>query len=70
VTFKEKDGEFLIKVCEPTNKEDTLNVEILKSLSPISVHNRYDVIYGNTTNLTLNTKDSFGEGYEARFTVK
>lgn len=70
VTFKEKDGEFLIKVCEPTNKEDTLNVEVFKPLSPISVHNRYDVIYGNTTHLTLNTKDSFGEGYEARFTVK
>lgn len=70
VTFKEKDGEFLIKVCEPTNKEDTLNVEILKPLSPISVHNRYDVIYGNATHLTLNTKESYGEGYEARFTVK
>lgn len=70
VTFKEKDGEFTIKVCEPTNKENSINAEILKPLFPVSVHNRFDVVYGNTTRLTLNTEDSFGEGYDAKFTVK
>ncbi len=67
VTFSDRDGEFKIKVCEPTNKVNKVTVEINKKLEPVVIDNRYDITLSETTSLVLNTKDSVGEGYEATF---
>lgn len=67
VTYKEMNGEFKIKICEPTNKVDSLEIGINKKLSLISCDNRYSVECGENTKLTLNTARSQGEGYEAKF---
>lgn len=67
VTFAENDTGLKIKVCEPTNKVDEINVEINKELEPVSADLRYDIDRENTTKLHLNTKNSVGEGYEAEF---
>lgn len=67
VTYKETGGEFKIKVCEPTNKVDSLEIEIDKKLSLLSCDNRYSIECGKNTKLTLNTARSQGEGYEAKF---
>ena len=70
VTYRETGGEFKIKVCEPTNKVDSLEIEIDKKLSLITHDNRYSVECGTNTKLTLNTARSQGEGYEAKFRVE
>lgn len=69
VTFSETDTGLKIKVCEPTNKVDEINVEINKKLELISADLRYDIDRENTTKLHLNTKNSVGEGYEAVFRI-
>ena len=67
ITFEESDGLFKIKVCEPTNKVNTVNVEINKKLELISADNRYEINVSDKTALKLNTALSVGEGYEAVF---
>ncbi|MBE6732064.1 MAG: hypothetical protein E7564_10280 [Ruminococcaceae bacterium] len=69
VTYKELDGKFKIKVAEPTNKVDTITVEIDKKLKLISCANRYEIKCGEKTTLTLNIALSQGEGYEAEFEI-
>ena len=69
VTFSDTDGEFKIKVCEPTNKADTLNVTVAKSLKLKAADRRYTVVEGNSTRLTLDTSLSVGEAYEAVFEI-
>ncbi|MBQ6809448.1 MAG: hypothetical protein IJP09_01920 [Clostridia bacterium] len=67
VTFSEKGREFKIKICEPTNKTERVNVEISKNLSLVSAHDRYAVDCADVTKLTLDVSSSEGEGYEATF---
>lgn len=69
VTFKETDSEFKIKICEPTNKVDRLEIEIDRKLTLFSAHNRYDISCDERTFLSLNTERSLGEGYEAIFSI-
>lgn len=69
VTFSEVNGKFKIKVCEPTNKVDAINIEINRNLKLLSADNRYTTNISDTAKLSLNTKDSVGEGYEAEFKV-
>lgn len=69
ITYKELDGKFKIKVAEPTNKVDTVTIEIDKKLKLISCDNRFEVKCGEKTTLTLNTALSQGEGYEAEFEI-
>ncbi len=68
VTFKENADGFKIKICEPTNKTDKLEIEIFKKLKLLSCDDRYKINCGDTTVLNLNTSLSTGEGYEAVFT--
>ena len=70
VTFKEENGEFKIKIAEPTNKVDTLEIEIDKKLSLIKADGRFETECGDICKLTLNTSLSQGEGYEALFKIK
>ncbi len=69
VTFSENNNELKIKVCEPTNKEETVTVEINRELNLISADNRYTVEKTKITKLVLDVKDSIGEGYEAIFSI-
>ncbi len=69
VTFSEVNGKFKIKVCEPTNKVDAINIEINRNLKLVSADNRYTTNISDTAKLSLNTKDSVGEGYEAEFSI-
>ena len=70
VTFKETNGEFKIKIAEPTNKVDTLEIEIDKKLSLIKADGRFENRCGDICKLTLNTSRSQGEGYEALFKIE
>lgn len=56
-----------IKVCEPTNKADSLELIIDRRLKLLSADNRFDAVCGEKTKLILNTANSYGEGYEALF---
>ena len=67
VTFSDKGGEFKIKVCEPTNKNDKVTVEINRRLTPVSYDRRFAVVCADTTTITLDAALSVGEAYEARF---
>lgn len=69
VTFSENNDKLKIKVCEPTNKEETVTVEINRELKLISADKRYTVENSKTTKLVLNVKDSVGEGYNAIFSI-
>ena len=69
VAVIEKDGELKIKIAEPTQKADTVTVEILRPLTLISADARFTVECAKTTKLTLDTSYSVGEGYEATFKI-
>lgn len=70
VTFSDNDGVFNIKVCEPTNKEEAVSVEIDRPLKLKSADDRYTVECSDVTKLTLDVKLSVGEGYCAMFTER
>ena len=70
VTFKEANGEFKIKIAEPTNKVDTLEIEIDKKLSLIKADGRFETDCSDICKLTLDTSLSQGEGYEALFKIE
>jgi len=67
VAVREKDNQIKIKVCEPTNKADSLELIIDRRLKLLSADNRFDAVCGEKTKLILNTSNSYGEGYEALF---
>ncbi len=69
VTFSENNDKLKIKVCEPTNKEESVTVEINRELNLISADKRYTVERAKTTKLVLDVNDSVGEGYEAIFSI-
>lgn len=69
VTFMEKDGEFKIKVAEPTNKVDAVTVEISKRLALKSADRHCTAECAEVTKLTVKTELSVGEGYETVFYV-
>ena len=69
VAFTEKDGKLKIKIAEPTQKQDTVTLEILRPLTLISANARFTVECKETTKLTLDTSLSVGEGYEAEFKI-
>jgi hyaluronate lyase len=69
VTFMEKDGEFKIKVAEPTNKVDAVTVEISKRLAFKSADRHCTAECAEVTKLTVQTELSVGEGYETVFYV-
>ena len=67
VTYREMDGEFTIKACEPTNKQEKITLEISRPLTPKSSDRRYTIECGEVTRITLDTSLSVGEAYEASF---
>lgn len=69
VTFSDEDGEFKIKICEPTNKTDEVKIEISRKLKLISADSRYTVECADTTKIVLDVSLSAGEAYEAVFVI-
>ena len=69
VTFSVNSDEFKIKVCEPTNKESRVTVEIDSHLIPIVIDNHYTIEYSDKTKLVLDVSSSVGKGYEAIFKI-
>lgn len=67
VTFSDVGGEYRIKVCEPTNKSDEVNLEIMKPLTHVSSDSRFKIECGETVKLTLDASLTAGEGFEAVF---
>ena len=70
VTYYEGKDEFTVKVCEPTNKQEEIRLEISRPLTLKSSDRRYTVECGEVTRITLDVSLSVGEGYEASFTYR
>lgn len=69
VTYSEKNGEFKISACEPTNKADAVELVIDRRLLPIEYDRRYTVECGDSVRMVLDAALSVGEAYTARFKI-
>lgn len=69
VTFTEGEDVLKLSVCEPTNKNGMVRLEILKPMKLKECHRRFSVECGETVRVTFDASLSVGEAYTLTFGI-